>query len=117
MDRNDRLDVEAMISTSVLELEKRIELKIDLIIQMLKTNESDQSVLKDEQILHKERLNNMDIQHAKRQISCPYAVRIDNLEKKIDKLIYKTSIYTGLFLGLVYFFAPVILDWIKNIFG
>lgn len=115
MDREMRKDIENMIDKAVNDLEGRIELKIDLIIQMLKNNDLDKNALQVEQISHREKLNKIDIREAQRPTTCPYKNRVEGLEKKLDKLVYKTSIYTGIALGVVYFLIPVLIDFLKNI--
>lgn len=100
-----RNEVEVMIEKEIFSLEKRIELKIDLIIQMLKTEQSDQESIKTEQISHRGRLNQIDIDRAGRSDTCPFRGRVE----KLEKIAIKTSIYTGLIMGLLWFALPYLV--------
>lgn len=117
MDRELRKDIEMMIQESIRQLETRIELKFDIIVNMLKNNDNDHTHLKEEQITHRERLNNIDIKDAQRPITCTFRPRIEEIEKKLDKLVYKSSLITGLVMGIVFYLSPIIIQFLMGVLG
>lgn len=114
LNHQNRMEIESMIRTATDQLEKRIELKIDIIIQMLESHKNIYNSLLKDMELNKTKINIMDVEKAERPVSCPYKNRIEVVEKRLDKIIYKTSIITGMIMGFVFYFSPIIMEIIKN---
>lgn len=104
MDREHRADIEGMIDRAIDNYEKVQNLKLDLIIQMLKTNGGDTELLK-------EKVKKIDISEATKELTCPYKTRIERLENLAIKMILLTSFATSLLMYIL----PIIFGAIRDL--
>lgn len=104
MDRIDRTDIEGMIDRAIENYEKLQTLKLDLILEMLKTNQGDVDILK-------EKVKNTELRDATKELSCPYKKRIEILEKLALKMILLTSFATSILMYIL----PIIFGAIKDL--